>query len=163
MKSINVYTYGELDYNSQRKALNNNRYINIDAESNYLQYIADNYQDSVDIFITDFDLEKNLVKFDLDGQTFLELAQKVVKNSHDLFGKLTIDKARFIIFCSELSKVKKIDLENSCNELMQLLEMQFLQYCKAEKSFQTMDSTVAETLINMEYYFYEDGTTCHQV
>lgn len=183
---MNIYSFNELSEVAKKKAIENDRDINIDLE--WSGFIIDDWQTKLDNFgFSDADIKFSGAGSQGDGASFtarvdldkfckansIDIKQSVI-NAVNGYSIISVKRHNHIRYVHEKSVYADIDLMTSGKEYKRL-EKQIVELEKAitdkvvelskkiykdlqtEYEDLTSDKAVIETLVNNECEFYEDG------
>lgn len=157
---IKAFQFEELDSQTQKKVIENNRTINVDSDFWY-ECELDNYKTELKIKVNEFNIYRRTINITIEDS--FDTAERIV----NFFGKeLNIVKtAKIFIKDIKFIEEKYKDDWYKLEEELEYLEEEFrreiaeeiLSMLTNDYEYEMSDDAIKETILANEYEFQEDG------
>jgi uncharacterized protein YeeX (DUF496 family) len=157
---IKAFQFKELDSQTQKIAIENNRTINVDTDF-WWQDELDNCKHELDIIVNEFDIYRRTINITIEDS--LSSAEKIVnffgkESSIVKIAKTLIRDIKFINNKYEHDWYKlEEELEYLEEEFRREIAEEILSMLTSDYEYQISDDAIKETFIANEYEFQEDG------
>ena len=157
---IKAFQFEELDSQTQKKVIENNRTINVDSDFWY-ECELDNYKTELKIKVNEFDIYRRTINITIEDS--FDTAERIVnffgKESSIVYGAKTF--IRDIKFIEEKYKDDWYKLEEELEyleeEFRREIAEEILSMLTNDYEYEMSDDAIKETILANEYEFQEDG------
>ena len=157
---IKAFQFEELDSQTQKKVIENNRTINVDSDFWY-ECELDNYKTELKIKVNEFDIYRRTINITIEDS--FDTAERIV----NFFGKESsiVKTAKIFIKDIKFIKEKYKDDWYKLEEELEYLEEEFrreiaediLSMLTSQYEYEISDDAIKETILANKYEFQEDG------